>query len=370
MTKNLITKICAMTLATTMITSFAAESINNPSLGDVPVICKSEIEYKVKLPATIDLQLDDTGDDTLYKCDYDIVVSGVANGKWFHIEADDIELENENGKKLIVPNKMRANIDDEWQNPYTHEETITEDGVTILGTARINSKDIQPGNYNGMANYKFNLVEHKHTYNVETAPDYRGSLVGSPYMYTGNIWQRDGDMQYIECTECGHRKYKEVHNYNVFDFGNYIYNPGSKNEEVMGVKLGQNVNGATGYGSLIYYYGYTNDGYERDGSPKIRLVGKGDNDGIHIPKYFRYNGEWYKTTSIGSATAIRTWQLDDRFSLVIHYDGTKEDFEAIKKYDNWRTWGHYRDGRTGGKLKTIVYCTDGTLQYAQEHFYR
>ncbi len=290
----------------------AASSVSNTNApkAESKVVLNNEYSYKVKFPGVIDLKLDKNSD---YSDKYTVTVFGQARGMLLNVVTDDITMSSDNDHEYVVTNGLRRDENDTLQKDYIHDVDITEEGSSFEGFASLNSDNVQTGSYTGIASFKFKLVEHKHTYKQSTAPDYRGTAGGgTPYQYTGYIWQRDGDEQYLECEKCHKRKTKEVNKANI------NFNDGSSHTYL----------GETSYwdSSAIIYYNYPNN-REKQYS---RTTGNSA-DPILLPLYFRYNGEWYKTDSLGSDTGYNWGTHNTSITRRIVFDGTKADFEKITK---------------------------------------
>ena len=340
--------------------------------------------YKVQLPGAIDLKLDKNSD---YSDEYKISTSGVTPGKWLHVDTVDVHLTDEHHHKLTIENKMRKDESDTWTANYTHEDNLTEDGITFDGKAWVSSKDVQPGNYAGVADYKFYLVDHKHTpmaavkeevveptctkagsydlvtyceecgkeisretktiaalghnYPVTTGKDTTASK--SSY-YTGVYWTRDGDTQYVTCTRCGEKKSKAVNTFSIGDrstrpdITGYNFNAGTSGITISARhwyndNTGASIDTASYKAKAAYAEGYYPSTNAND---------------IYLYPYYLYHGEWYKLTYMGA----NTFYLSDWYK--IHFQGTKAQFNAISK-DKFYYGDNYRH-------IDYIYCTDGSIK--------
>lgn len=381
---------CLTLLLCNTATSFAAKktvtSEVNPYKNEIPVILDQKYWYKVQLPGAIDLKLDRNSD---YSDEYKIRVKGIVPGKLIHVDTTDVDLTDEHHHKLVVENKMRKDeSDNTWTANYTHEDNLTEDGITFDGKAWVNSKDIQPGNYAGVADYKFYLVDHKHTpmaavkediieptctktghydsvvyceecgkeisretkttaalghnYPVTTGKDTTASK--SSY-YTGVYWTRDGDTQYVTCSRCGEKKSKAVNTFSIRvrstrpDITGYSFDNGNSGITITpwhwyNDSTGASIDTANYKAKTAYAEGYY---------PSTNAYN------IYLYPYYLHNGEWYKLTYIGGDT----FNVPDWYKF--YFQGTKAQFNAITKEKGWY-------GNSYPRQAAYIYCTDGSIK--------
>ena len=180
-TKFLKTKIAAMAAVMAMsaassMTAMAAprspelDSIINPAAGEVPVTLEVRASYKVALPAEITMDYKTEGsimkDEPVFTANYDVIVMGqVPSDLAVSVKGSDVE--------MTVEGEDKAFTAENWMNFEANKETKTQEFFATSADVKENKEDsrhfdcvleqkaegIDAGNYNGVAGFKFKLVD-------------------------------------------------------------------------------------------------------------------------------------------------------------------------------------------------------------------
>ncbi len=131
----------------------------NPSKGEIPVTLTVEANYKVSLPAQVDLEYTSDGAVTeapAFAADYDVVTTGsLPSEKALEITCEDVTLTGD--VELVATNGFNATAGD--AGVKTVAVSADEiDGMTVKGHLETAAHGVSNGTYEGTANFSYKLV--------------------------------------------------------------------------------------------------------------------------------------------------------------------------------------------------------------------
>ena len=149
--------LAALSLMSGFPVSAAENNGTNTSGGQTKVEIINNYEYHVMLPASIDLKYNENGtSNPLYDAPYNVLFYGSAPGKTLYLETDNVDLQGDHNKYFVtnyLGDKTLAS------HIAIGTKDITSDKQTIEGYASMGANNVQPGQYAGVANFKFRLVD-------------------------------------------------------------------------------------------------------------------------------------------------------------------------------------------------------------------